>query len=358
MECDTPESLEQTQIPVGWRDARLHLPQRHPLTLLGREALCPSEGGTEATFIKPVPTETVGSAQALLDQVKTVDTSMLPVHLANLSTYLPLASQVTRGVTALQGFTQKYSETQIVTCDCTGLLQTLAGIYNPLSSARQALSSLDFDATLSVTYVQTVSGILSELDSIRPIPLPLDTTNLSLAEMRLYYRGERFNDEVRTLFTLGDTLIEHQDSIHSCTTALADVGDIDTEGTRQLMQKGESLLALLATLAPRQQVALTLLGELAAVPTVSEADVSDTLSALERLEAGKGGRKWKGNHNTRAYPAVYRRTMDRATHTTLASLQQRLCYQRHSQQKRERIREALLEYTCFPAVAAALQMVQ
>ncbi|GIQ81619.1 hypothetical protein KIPB_002604 [Kipferlia bialata] len=296
-----------------------------------------------AAFSSFVPSS-LSMVQTLMERARGVDATSLSVDLKNLKVSLPLVRRILSQAQDLRDFIKINKRSQLVTKQCSTLAGSLARMHSAYHTSLISLTGLPFHPGDAMQRLRFASTLLSDLSAVKLVPLPQDTTHLTLAETRKYIQAEEFNQAVRELISSIGSVIDSQASIEECMEGLSDLETPDIEALTALNQESGALLDALYRLSRDQTVARTLVQQWKKVPLVTKVQAEreefevDCLG--DRLKRLKG---MTGMGQERA-----------AVQAEIATRKQTLASMQRSIQERARLTRRLAPYTHLPEVAKAL----
>ncbi|GIQ89777.1 hypothetical protein KIPB_012337, partial [Kipferlia bialata] len=177
----------------------------------------------------------------LTERARGFDGETLAVAVKNLKTYLPLVQGIAPQAQKLKQFIKQNRRSKLVTKKCSPLSASLAKMHSAYHTSLGSLTALHFNAGDAMQIVRSASALLSALSSVRLVPLPQDTTRLTLLETRKYTQVEKFNQAVRELMELIGPVIDCQATIEQCMKDLKGLETPNTEVCVYLQARRSSL---------------------------------------------------------------------------------------------------------------------
>ncbi|GIQ87061.1 hypothetical protein KIPB_009028, partial [Kipferlia bialata] len=165
-------------------------------------------------------------------------------HVQKLQSYITVGQQYQAGLATMQQFLKDHPREQVASDDCTALQESLSTIQAQLVEAATLLAEEEqtFDPADSVSYLSSVAVLLSDISSLSPVPLPQDTTNISLSHKGKYFDAYAFNRALHYILTFAKPLFEHEAAVNECMAGIESVGVMDTGVCDKACEAGARLL--------------------------------------------------------------------------------------------------------------------
>ncbi|GIQ85385.1 hypothetical protein KIPB_007035 [Kipferlia bialata] len=171
-----------------------------------------------------------------------------------LTSYAPAALSLSTAAAVTRQFLDAYPISSLKKQDCASLHSTLQSLhYVFLSCLVSVQGKFVFDPEKSVTLLSTASGLLERLRATCAIPLPQQTSSLSLTNMAKYFKAQEYNTMLALVFEAAQQLIAVAGEIDTCIAAMEGVTPPDVSECERLGRETESLLLQLSMLAKNQQ---------------------------------------------------------------------------------------------------------